>query len=236
MFTSRGEFRWLYVIAGINVLMFLVFSLLGSKTPADEVLIYGIFNSYLVEKGMFWLLITSNFLHFSLTHFLLNFIALLQIGVLVEKVYTSKKLFIVYMFGGLVSSLFTLLLANLQNEVISSLGASGSIFALLGLLVGGTLKHNRFGYDLPFKKEDFYPTLLLALIISFLPNINWAAHLGGFIIGIIFGFIFQNSLTPGIDSRDKRIERYLLIISVLMLVFSYALLVANLFFEIVKIQ
>ncbi len=233
MYNERGEFRWLQFLIGVNGFIFLAYLFLGSENIIDEVLLYGVFNAFGVQNGMFWLLITSTFAHFDPFHFLLNIIALFQIGLLVEKLYSSKKLFITYIIGGLVGSLFTLLLAVVADTNIASLGASGAVFALLGLLIGGTYKQNRYGVSLPFTKESFYPTLFFALIISFFPGINWAAHLGGFISGFLLGYVFENSMIPVINPRDKMLESRLFLASMFLFAFSYILLIFNIIFEIV---
>ncbi len=234
MYNERGEFRWLIFLLAFNALVFLTYNFIGSAGVEDEVIFYGVFNAVGVARGMYWLLVTSTFVHFDLIHFFLNMIALFQIGILVENLYSSKKLFITYIIGGIVGSLFTYGLALISGTNIASLGASGAVFALLGLLIGGTIKKNRFGLSLPFKRESFYPTLILAGIISFFPGINWAAHLGGFIGGAILGLIYENSLIPVINQKEKNLESVFFTITAFLFCFSYLLLVINLIFGIVK--
>ena len=224
------KIRWLYFLLGFNALLYLAYLFLGSEKIIDEIVLYGVFNAFAVSRGMLWLLITSAFTHFFLFHFLLNMFALFQIGFLVEKLYTSQKLFITYIFGAIAGNIFTFALALATNTNISSLGASGAIFALLGLLIGGTFKRNRFGASLPFTKESFYPTLFFAFIISFIPGINWAAHLGGFLIGFILGNLFENSLNSSSKNFDLRLEKWLFRFSFSMFLFSYLFLVFNFLF------
>jgi rhomboid protease GluP len=158
-------------------------------------------------------------------------LALYQIGFLVEQFYNSRKILIVYILGGIVGSIATFVLSRLQGENIASLGASGAIFAMLGLLIGGTFKRQRYGTSLPFTKESFYPTLVFAFLISFLPGINWMAHLGGFVAGVWLGYIFENSLIPFQRTQDVKLEKGLFTVSIGIFVVSYALLVGNLIFD-----
>jgi rhomboid protease GluP len=211
--------------------MFTIFVLIGSTGIDDDVLVYGIFNANGVAQGMLWLLTTSTFIHFGIAHFFLNMLALYQIGFLVEQFYNSRKILIVYILGGIVGSIATFALSRLQGENIASLGASGAIFAMLGLLIGGTFKRQRYGASLPFTKESFYPTLVFAFLISFLPGINWMAHLGGFVAGVWLGYIFENSLIPFQRTQDVKLEKGLFTVSIGIFVVSYALLVGNLIFD-----
>lgn len=231
MYNDKGEFRWLIFLIAFNTLIFGIYILLGSTGIDDDVIVYGIFNANGVAQGMLWLLITSTFVHFGIAHFLLNMLALYQIGYLVEQFYNSKKIFIVYILGGVAGSIATFALSRFQGENIASLGASGAIFALLGLLIGGTLKRQRFGVSLPFTKESFYPTLVFALLISFLPGINWMAHLGGFLGGVWLGYIFENSLIPFQRKQDAMVQNLLFTVGIGLFVVSYALLVGNLIFD-----
>jgi membrane associated rhomboid family serine protease len=67
--------------------------------------------------------------------------------------------------------------------MVFSVGASGAIFGLLGsfavLLV-------RLGYSI----QTLVPTLLINAVISFLPGIDWRAHVGGFIGGAVLTAVF----------------------------------------------
>ena len=36
-----------------------------------------------------------------------------------------------------------------------------------------------------------WPTLFLNIVLNFLPNVSWQAHLGGALIGLIFYYIYE---------------------------------------------
>jgi len=230
--------KQLNFLLGINLVIFGLFTLLilsqGAVTGEDQVLVFGMLNTFAVEQGMLWLLLTSSFLHFELIHFILNFTALIQIGNLVDTFYEGRKLFITYILSGLASGIATLILALITDDVVRSVGASGAIFGLLGLLLGGTFKKNRFSASLPIDRRSLYPTLALAVVISFLPNINWAAHFGGLAMGIVLGLIFENNFSFE-SPQSKKITNILFWSSILVFVSSYLLLLSNLIFEIIKI-
>lgn len=234
---DKIKFSALNFLLGFNILIFVLVILLGGSeiTNNEAFILFGAFRSDFVLDGMIWQLITSTFVHFNILHIAFNMLALFQIGKLVEQFYNGKKLFIVYIFGGLAGSFATLAWALLLNENRNSVGASGAIFGLLGLLIGGTLKRNRFEPELPFSKESFYPTLAFAVIISFMPNINWAAHLGGLLTGIAFGYFLKNNAYSFADVEEKNKVNLLFYASVAIFAFSYLFLMLNLLFEIVKV-
>ncbi|MCA9386448.1 rhomboid family intramembrane serine protease [Candidatus Dojkabacteria bacterium] len=226
--TDRGEFNWISFLLLFNIVIFSIYLLLGASGPLDEVNIYGIFNAAAVKEGYFWLFLTSNFLHFEAWHIFFNMMALFQIGNLIQEFYSSKKLFITYIVSGIISGIGTLIYANALNENIASLGASGAVFGLLGLLIGGTLKTNRYGTSLPFSTESFIPTLVLAVLIAFMPNVNWVAHIFGLIAGILLGFLFENNMLAKTSQRDLKLESFMYIFTIGIFVISYGLLIANL--------
>lgn len=234
---DKIKFSALNFLLGLNIAVFIAILIFGGSqiTNSEAFLLFGAFRSDFVLDGMIWQLLTSTFVHFGLLHIVFNMMALLQIGRIVEQFYTGKKLFILYVFGGIAGSLATLLWALLMDDNIDSVGASGAIFALLGLLIGGTLKQSRFEPELPFSKESFYPTLAFAIIISFMPNINWAAHLGGLLVGITFGYFLKNNAYSFSDKGEELKINILFYSAVGIFAFSYVLLVLNLLFEIIKV-
>ncbi len=220
----------------IYVLFFLMLGLSGRVTGEEQILLFGAFDSAFIFKGMLWLTVTSIFLHFGLVHLVFNMLALHQIGNLAIQFYSNKKIFVAYIIGGLTGNLFTLAYSELIGQRITSIGASGAVFSLLGLLIGGTIKKTRFGTSLPFQLRDFYPTLILAVLISLIPQVNWMAHLGGLALGIFLGFIFDNTLSySGNIQRDNLIEKLLFYTSILILIAGYLFLILNLLFEIIKV-
>lgn len=79
-----------------------------------------------------WGLITSIFAHFGFVHFLMNMLVLYFAGSMFLQHFTSRRLFHLYIIGGLAGGLFEIL-ANVllpQYFNVHVLGASGSIMAI----------------------------------------------------------------------------------------------------------
>jgi rhomboid protease GluP len=174
-------------------------------------------------------LVTSTFLHINLLHFFVNMYSLFRIGQIIDSFFDGRKLFITYILSGLSGSVLTVLFYFLIDENISTIGASGAIFGLIGLLIGGTLKRYRYGFQLPFSFWDVFSVALLALSVGLIPGarINNIAHLGGLFAGIVLGLFFKHSLGVYETGLEKNIVKVLLWFSGFLLVGSYAILFAG---------
>ncbi|MCD6478102.1 MAG: rhomboid family intramembrane serine protease [Candidatus Aenigmarchaeota archaeon] len=140
-------------------------------------------------SGNYWCIVTSIFVHGSVAHLVLNMIAFFFFGRALEREISQVEFLIIFLLGGIVGNLVSLLFYPTDELLI---GASGAIFAIMGTVM--IIKPFEF---------IFYPYLIpvpLALvgalyaaytIIAFLfggdSNIAYSAHLGGLAVGIIFG-------------------------------------------------
>ena len=140
-------------------------------------------NYSVIYEWQFWRLISAIFLHGDFLHLFSNMIGLLLFGVFLENNMPKMNFLIIYFVSGLIGNLFTLILLPIYSI---SLGASGSIFGLIGasfvmiatqrdkslILLGGIY-------------------LLYFIISSLAPGINLWAHIFGLLGGILFGYIFN---------------------------------------------
>lgn len=145
-------------------------------------------------EGAWWRLITPIFLHGGLIHFAFNSYALLNLGPIVENAYDRERFWVVYLLCGIggntLSSLF-------GSNVV---GASGAIFGLIGLLiVFGARARSVAGRNL---KSFLTRWALFMFIFSLLPGISFAAHAGGFVMGLLLG-----ALVPSGQLRSMRARR-----------------------------
>lgn len=138
-----------------------------------------------VVSGEFYRLLTSSFLHISIEHFLFNMFALYIVGKFVEIIYGRITLLITYILTGILSSMFSLMFIT---EGIM-LGASGSIYGLLGLMIAYLIIHKHL--DVKRFLQLAAVVTILSLMTHFTANINHFAHLSGLVYGVLFGmFIF----------------------------------------------
>ena len=162
------------VLIALNVLIYFL-----TQDPVSHVK-YGL-NAYFFE-GAWWQPLTSMFMHGSLTHLAMNMVVLFQFGYLLEKELDAHlKYLLIYLAGGVVTSLLTIYFMyyfGLNHNVV---GASGAISVLFGW----------------FAKKDPHlrgGLIVSILIISFVPllmgmPIAWYGHLIGFGLGWVLGFV-----------------------------------------------
>ena len=130
------------IIANIIVFLFIIIILALGRVSEEN--LYPIINtvfsleaSWMGLLTMPWGIITSIFTHFELSHIFFNMIFLYFAGNLFEKSFSSKKLLIVYLFGGLLGGLSEIISSSLffpNNEIHHIIGASGSVMAIFTAL------------------------------------------------------------------------------------------------------
>ncbi|CAD2075984.1 rhomboid family intramembrane serine protease [Phocicoccus pinnipedialis] len=156
-----------------------------------------------VVQGEYYRLISSAFLHANVEHFLFNIFALYILGKFVESIYSHVHMIVAY--------IITAVLANVMSLTFItdslSLGASGAIYGLLGVLVVYMLINKKINTKLIIQISLIF--IIISIVSSFFNNVNHYAHVGGIIYGLMLGVLFQ----------FKRIEwRITLPVLVLMLV------------------
>lgn len=171
------------VMAGIialNVTIYVILMALGGDWDIPGGLLFRFGGLVPLDQlnGEYWRFLTAGFLHWGPIHLLTNAICLYAWGFPLEQLYGSSRLLVLYL-GSLVSAAFgsVLLHALPFLSVGASGGASGLLGALLMLrLLGRIYLPNAF----------FLTNIGLNIGIAFLaPGIDWQAHLGGFIGGMV---------------------------------------------------
>lgn len=138
--------------------------------------------------GHWWTVITAIYLHGGLLHILFNILWVRQLGPAVEEVYGPARLVVVFTVAGVTGYL----LSNAVG-IWLTVGASGSIFGLLGALVAyGQRRGGAFG-SMVLRQYGQWAVVLF--IFGLLPGTgvnNWA-HGGGFVGGFVAGWLLSFS-------------------------------------------
>lgn len=169
---ARAEpYRATQVLIGINVVVYVLTLLTSSQLILD----YGMFGAA-VAAGEWWRLLTAPFLHAGLWHVGLNMLALWILGGLLEPLLGRWRFVSVYLVSALAGAVASY---SLTNPGIISVGASGAVFGLLGATIVALRRLDR----------DVSGVLVLLginVVLGFvLPNIDWRAHLGGLLAGMV---------------------------------------------------
>jgi len=182
----------LFALFGIMIVNVAIYALmawkLGLKTfSPKEVVIWGGLFAPLVKEGEVWRMLTANYLHFDLKHIAFNMIALLNWGQPVALRLGFLRFVLFYALAGISGSVASLYF----HPQAACAGASGAVTGILGALIV-----MRIQGDENIRTESLVQAAAYNLIIPFIvPSIDWQAHVGGLLAGIILGFINDLTLT-----------------------------------------
>ena len=139
-----------------------------------------------IREGEWWRLLSPTFLHSGVPHILMNGVVLWMLGPFIERLFGSARFLILYTLCGLLGSVFGLLFAGLSKFSLS-VGASGALFGLLG--ASAVLGLWPRGQIPPLIVKDLRKNALINLglnvMASLRPNVDYLAHLGGAVAGIL---------------------------------------------------
>lgn len=124
-----------------------------------------------LDSAQVWRLVTAGFLHGGILHILMNSWVLFDLGAEVEQIFGTSRL-IVFYFVSTVTGFF------LSSQMgLMSLGSSAGIFGLIGaMLAFGVTDKSSLGSAV---KSLYMRWLIYALILSFIPGVDFYAHIGG---------------------------------------------------------
>jgi rhomboid protease GluP len=132
--------------------------------------------------GEWWRLVTPIFLHGGLIHFAFNSMVLLQLGPLVEEEFGTERFTFIYLISGIAGNVL-----SQGIRVVTTVGASGAILGLIGLLlVHGMRRGGYYGQNLKAAMSRY---VVYILIFSLLPGIDLLSHVGGFLAGALCGLV-----------------------------------------------
>lgn len=188
LFIPKKRFFITPILIDLNILVFIILSLLGVNPfyPRTEDLIkFGALTSQF-SNGEYWRIISSMFMHGGIMHLSMNLVVLGIIGFFSENVFGQKRFVIIYFLSGITAGISSLLWH--EGNVIL-VGASGSIVGLLGSFAMALILQNNF-------KENkvalfiIFGYFFVNLLFGFISNSDNAAHISGFISGMIMSLLF----------------------------------------------
>ena len=195
---------WIYLRGGKYMLLCLLFmiaigltqvllvKLLGGMEPL--VYKYGAVYKY-IWSGELWRILPGPYLHSGLRHWLINTTTLILIAPILM-IYSLRNSIIVFLVGNLLSTFIastTYLYFGTHGDVFG--GVSGGIFAIIGFIIGTSLKDKD-----AFPKYFWFYFLnfgVLSLILTWLmnPRTSNIAHIVGMLTGLIITYIPKLRLT-----------------------------------------
>ena len=128
------------------------------------------------------------FFHADTSHLFNNMLILFFLGAMLEKEIGHIWFGVLYFFSGIGGNILSLIMKVVHNDPAGSLGASGAVFGLDGVLLAIVILSNR-------RMESVTPVRVILMIVLSLysgftgGNIDNAAHVGGLIVGFLAGGI-----------------------------------------------
>ncbi len=187
-----------FSIIAATVAIFVV-GVLSPTTQIDLIQNLAMSNA-LVAQGDWWRILTVTLLHGGLMHVLFNMYALYIFGPSLEQRVGSlpfASMWLASAAGGSAASFFF----GAPDQI--AVGASGAIFGLFGawLYVSWVQRNTAAG-------QARLNMLLTLLVINlalplFIPNIDWRAHLGGLVTGIVVAALWR-VLAAGKPMAEQR--------------------------------
>jgi rhomboid protease GluP len=135
--------------------------------------------------GHWWTILTAIYLHGSLLHILFNLLWIRQLAPDVEKIYGPARLVVIFTISGAVG-----FAASTANGNMLTVGASGSIFGLLGAIVAFGLRRGGVFGRMMFQQYGMW-ALILFLSAFFISHVDNSAHAGGFVGGFVSGLVLS---------------------------------------------
>jgi membrane associated rhomboid family serine protease len=159
-----------------------------------------------IRQGELYRLLTATLLHapglpgaeFLSLHLLFNMYALWILGPIVEMTWGRPLFAAFYVLTGLAASSASFLF----SAGGPSIGASGAIFGLVGVLIAGTRAHHPL---LDRRARAIIPQLGMLVVINLIfgfamPGIDNSAHIGGLVAGLWLGFLVPPGKVPTLRS------------------------------------
>lgn len=194
-----------FIFLFLNVVVFLLTTWAGALQNNGVLLDFGARYNLLINKGEWWRFVAPIFLHGGVPHLLMNMYGLWILGPYVERLYGSAKFVVFWIVAGIAGMVASYLSVQpslhsggilgqflFKSQDGTTVGASGALFGLIGVLFVFGIKYRR---ELPdgFKQAfgtGMLPTILLNVFIGFIiPVIDNAAHLGGLFAGAVLASV-----------------------------------------------
>lgn len=186
------------ILIAINIIVFLLVNHTSFFGETETLMKQGALSwRHIKEGGEYYRLLTSMFLHSDFAHLINNMLILFFVGDNLERA-AGKLRFLMFYFGsGIIAGITSISYNMIKDEYVLSVGASGAIFGVVGAML----------YILVINKgrlEDISSRQILLFTIFSLyggvtsVSIDNAAHIGGFIAGLILALLMY---------RRKRIKK-----------------------------
>jgi rhomboid protease GluP len=184
-------------IIAVTVAVF-AYTLVGGRDGARLADLFTLDKAALAH-GELWRLVTPLLVHANVFHIFFNMYALWIAGPIVEGIYGPRRFLAMYLICGIAGSV-----ASFVFTAGPSVGASGAIFGLFGVIFAAARTHQPFlGGRSRALATQIGMLIVINLVLGFgvLGGIvDNAAHVGGLLAGLWLGFILVPGAVPTLAS------------------------------------
>jgi membrane associated rhomboid family serine protease len=199
-----------YIVLAANFMLFTVtlaataqtgeFSLLGG-VRGDVLYRLGAMQPLRILQGEWFRLVMPIFLHGGLLHIAMNSMVLLDLGPSLEETYGSAR----YLFLYVITGVLGFVLSAAWGLVVwggggLSIGASGSLMGLIGVMLAITRKRGG-AYMRMIRAQLIRSVVIIFAIGFFIGIVDNAAHLGGVASGFLLGQVMEDR--EPMNSRER---------------------------------
>jgi membrane associated rhomboid family serine protease len=194
-------------IIAINVLIFLI----GFSSPATQNNLVHDFGALRlasdhgvpigIAAGQWWRAITAAFLHDGFLHILFNMYFLYIFGPRLEQQVKSEAFAGIYLASAAGGSLASFLFGPPN---VLSIGASGALFGIFGAWLYAAYRQRGSAAGKAMFNQLGVILLINMALPLFLPRIDWHAHVGGLVTGVLVAFLWERIAGGRRNARMKR--------------------------------
>nr|WP_314463998.1 rhomboid family intramembrane serine protease [uncultured Clostridium sp.] len=176
-------------LIALNIIYFLYLEMNGSTEDSRFMVSHGaMYAPLVIERGDYYRLITSAFMHFGINHIMNNMLILFILGDNLERALGHIKYLAFYLSCGVGANVASMIVNLSGYRSVVSAGASGAIFGVIGGLLYAVAVNRGQLEDL--STRQLVVIILCSLYFGFTSTgVDNAAHVAGLIIGVIMGVI-----------------------------------------------
>ena len=176
----------------INIIVFLAVECTGSSQNTMHMLDCGAaYTPMIIEGGEYYRLFTCMFLHFGIEHLLNNMLVLFVLGSRLERVIGKMKFLIIYIVGGLLGNVISVLVELKSMDFAVSAGASGAVFAVMGAMIYIVIRNKGWLGDL--SARQILVMAFFSLYYGFTSTgVDNTAHVAGLVCGMMISIFLYH--------------------------------------------
>jgi len=171
------------LIVFVCIGLFLFCDILASDETVREIYHFAaLYGQAVVHDHEYYRLLSYMFLHMGINHLANNMILIFFLGEELERIFGKWRFFFVYFSSGIVAGIVSIVYNILRGNSVSSIGASGAGFGLIGAMICLLLADKRQRGTVVVKRVILFAAISLYAGFSE-QGIDNAAHVGGLVAG-----------------------------------------------------